>query len=61
MSKTRLVTSIEVTINETLKRLSLLEGKDKDSLNNEFREWIDILDGDKRNYDVLFINKICNN
>tara|TARA_Y100001968_G_C19238444_1_gene658160 strand:+ start:419 stop:604 length:186 start_codon:yes stop_codon:yes gene_type:complete len=58
MSKTRLISSVEVTINETIKRLSKLEGKDKDSLNNEFREWIDAIDGDKRNYDVLFINKI---
>ncbi len=61
MSKTRLISSVEVTINQTLRRISKLEGKDKDSLNNEFREWIEAIDGDNRNYDVLFINKINNN
>ena len=58
MAKDRLLTSIEVIINESLKRLSNLEGKDKISLYNEFREWINAIECDDKNYEVLHINKI---
>tara|TARA_B100000214_G_scaffold91210_1_gene63006 strand:+ start:275 stop:454 length:180 start_codon:yes stop_codon:yes gene_type:complete len=58
MSKARLINSCEVTINSAIKRLSNLEGKNKKALKNEFKEWIDAIDSDKKNYDVLFINKI---
>ncbi len=58
MSKTRLLGCVEVTINETLKRLSKLEGQDKNCLRNEFKEWIDAIDSDEKFYDVLYINKI---
>tara|TARA_Y100001968_G_C19040674_1_gene564334 strand:+ start:480 stop:662 length:183 start_codon:yes stop_codon:yes gene_type:complete len=58
MSKTRLITSVEVTINETLRRISMLEGLDRNSLKSEFREWIDAIESDYKQYDVLYINKI---
>ena len=58
MSKTSLIGSVEVTINEALKRISKLKGQDKNSLYNEFREWIDAIESDGKDYDVLFTNKI---
>ncbi len=58
MSKNRLVGSCEVTINNVLRRLSMLEGKNKLALEDEFREWIDAIESDYKNYDVLYINKI---
>ncbi len=58
MPKDRLLISIEVIINESLKRLSNLEGKDKISLYNEFREWINAIECDEKGYDILYINKI---
>tara|TARA_Y100001968_G_scaffold277246_1_gene271983 strand:+ start:263 stop:445 length:183 start_codon:yes stop_codon:yes gene_type:complete len=58
MSKARLIGSIEVSINETLHRLSKIEGRDRESLHSEFKEWIDGIENRTRNYDVLYINKI---
>ena len=58
MSNTRLIGICEVTINSALKRLSKLEGKNKEALQSEFREWISAIEGDDKNYDVLYINKI---
>ena len=58
MSKTSLVGSCEVTINSALMRLSKLEGKNKEALKSEFKEWINAIESDDRNYDVLYINKI---
>ena len=58
MSKDRLLISIEVIINDSLKRLSKLEGKEKISLYNEFREWINAIESDEKGYYVLYINKI---
>ena len=60
MSKTRLLGSVEVTINEAIRRISKLEGQDKSSLQSEFKEWIDAIDNVGTNYDVLYINKIDN-
>ena len=58
MSKTNIIGSCEVTINSAIKRISKLEGKNKQALKAEFREWIDAIDSINKNYDVLFINKI---
>ena len=58
MSNIRLLGSVELTINDALKRLSKLEGLDKQSLECEFKEWIDAIDSEDKTYDVLFINKI---
>ena len=58
MSKTNIIGSCEVTINSAIKRISKLEGKNKQALKAEFREWIDAIDSINKNYNVLFINKI---
>mgnify|MGYP001300780603 CR=1 FL=1 len=58
MSKVSLIDSCEVTINSAIKRLSTLEGKNKKALESEFKEWIDAIESDNKNYNVLFINKI---
>tara|TARA_Y100001968_G_C18855000_1_gene479861 strand:- start:269 stop:454 length:186 start_codon:yes stop_codon:yes gene_type:complete len=58
MSKKRLVSSVEIIINETIKRQTKLSGKDKTALKSEFREWIDGIGDNSKSYDVLFMNKI---
>ena len=58
MSKLSLLGSCEVTINSALNRISKLEGLDRKALKSEFREWINAIDSDNKNYDVLYINKI---
>ena len=58
MSKKSIIGSCEVTINSALKRISKLEGKNKQALESEFREWINAINSSSKNYDVLFINKI---
>ena len=58
MSRSTLLGSCEVTINSILMRLSKLEGQDKHALESEFKEWINAIESDEKNYDVLYINKI---
>ena len=58
MSKTNIIGSCEVTINSAIKRISKLEGKNKQALEAEFREWIDAINSINKNYDVLFLNKL---
>ena len=58
MTKTSLLGSCEVTINSALRRLSKLEGKNKKALQNEYREWLNAIEGGYKNYDVLYLNKI---
>ena len=58
MARTSLVGSCEVTINCALKRLSKLEGQNKLALKSEFREWINAIESEDKNYDVLYLNKI---
>ncbi len=58
MSNKNLVGSCEVTINSALKRITKLEGENKKALESEFKEWIKAIEGDNKNYDVLYINKI---
>tara|TARA_Y100001968_G_C19395588_1_gene738122 strand:+ start:809 stop:991 length:183 start_codon:yes stop_codon:yes gene_type:complete len=58
MSKTRLISSVEITINEALKRYKKLEGRDKESILYEFKEWFESIDSDNNNYDILFIKRI---
>ena len=41
-----------------LKRISKLEGKHKQALQSEFKEWINAIQSIEKNYDVLYINKI---
>tara|TARA_B100000965_G_C19409561_1_gene677038 strand:- start:321 stop:500 length:180 start_codon:yes stop_codon:yes gene_type:complete len=58
VTKTTLIGSCQVTINSTLRRLSVLEGQNKNALESEFREWLDAIRSDEKNYDILYINKI---
>ena len=58
MEKTNVVVSCEVTINYALKRLSKLDGKDQLAFRSEFEEWINAIENENKNYDVLCINKI---
>ena len=58
MSKSRLVGSCEVTINCALKRLSKLDGKNHEALKSEFREWINAIESQYKNYEILYLNKI---
>ena len=58
MSKTNLIGSCEITINRALKRISMLEGKDKKALESEYREWIDAIKSVEDNYDILYVDKI---
>ena len=58
MANSSLICSCEVTINYALKRLSVLEGKNKKAFENEFIEWLEAIESDYKKYEVLFINKI---
>ena len=58
MSKTRLLGICEITINSALKRLSKIDGKNKEALKSEFKEWINAIESNEKNYDVLYINEI---
>ena len=58
MSNGSLIGSCEITINYALRRLSKLKGQNKEALESEFKEWIDAIKSDYKNYEVLFINKI---
>jgi len=58
MSNTNILGSCEVTINSALKRISKLEGKDKQALKSECKEGINAIESVEKNYDVLYINKI---
>ena len=58
MAKTSFLESCEITINSTIRRLSMLEGKNKKALECEFREWIDAIQSEDKDYDILYINKI---
>ena len=58
MSKASLIYTFERTINSAIKRLSTLEGKNKKALESEFKEWINAIESDKKDYDVLFVNKM---
>tara|TARA_B100000214_G_C23710386_1_gene509435 strand:+ start:431 stop:610 length:180 start_codon:yes stop_codon:yes gene_type:complete len=58
MPRTNLHESCGVTINFALKRISNLQGQNKKALESEFKEWINAIESDNKNYDVLYINKI---
>ena len=58
MSKVSLLSSIEITINSTLKRLSQISDADHMALKQEFKEWLVAIENGDNNYDVLYLNKI---
>ena len=55
MTNSSLIGSCEVTINYALKRLSVLEGKNKKAFENEFKECLEAIESDCKNNDVLLI------
>lgn len=58
MSNASLIGTCEVAINTALKRLSKINGNDKKALQSEFSEWLNAVETDNNNYEVLYIYKI---
>ena len=58
MSKVSLLSSIEITMNSTLKRLNQISDADHIALKQEFKEWLVAIENGDNNYDVLYLNKI---
>ena len=54
----RLKKTLEVTINDALKRCNKLDGLNKKALKDEYKEWIDALEGNKDQPHVLYVNHI---
>ena len=50
--------TLEVTINDALKRLTELDGLEKKALKDEYREWIQASEGSKDQPHVLYANQI---
>tara|TARA_Y100001968_G_C18907042_1_gene503459 strand:+ start:293 stop:484 length:192 start_codon:yes stop_codon:yes gene_type:complete len=48
--------SLEVTMNDALKRLEKLSELDEKALNDEYREWIEASEGEMDHPQVLYIN-----
>ena len=58
MSMVSLLSSIEITMNSTLKRLNQISDADHIALKQEFKEWLVAIENGDNNYDVLYLNKI---
>ena len=54
----RLRKTLEVTMNDTSKRLMELDGLDKKALTEEYKEWIQASEGSKDQPHVLYANQI---
>tara|TARA_Y100001968_G_C19177286_1_gene628642 strand:+ start:141 stop:338 length:198 start_codon:yes stop_codon:yes gene_type:complete len=54
----RLKRSLEVTMSDALKRYDKLDGLNKKAIKEEYKEWIDALEGDKAQPYVLYVNQI---
>ena len=50
--------TLEVTMNDALKRLRELDGLDKKALQEEYKEWIGVSEGEKDQPHVLYVNQI---
>ena len=50
--------TLEITMNDTLKRLMELDGLDKKALKEEYKEWIQASEGSKKHPHVLYANQI---
>ena len=50
--------TLEVTMNDALKRLIELDGLDKKALKEEYKEWIQASEGNKDQPHVLYANQI---
>ena len=58
MPNSILICSCEVKINKAPKRLSLLAANNKKAFENEFKQWLEDIESDYKNYDVPVNNKI---
>tara|TARA_Y100001968_G_scaffold327724_1_gene373365 strand:- start:481 stop:669 length:189 start_codon:yes stop_codon:yes gene_type:complete len=54
----RLKRALEVTMSDVLKRYNKLDGQNKKSLKEEYKEWIDALEGNRAQPYVLYVNQI---
>ena len=50
--------TLEVTMNDTVKRLNELDGLNKKALRQEYKEWIEASEGSKDQPHVLYANQI---
>ena len=50
--------TLEVTMNDALKRLKELDGLDKKALKEEYKEWIQASEGSKKQPHVLYVDQI---
>jgi len=48
--------AVEIMLNDTLKRLSILKGKNREALYDEFKEWLEVNDNNLVNDGVLYCN-----
>ena len=48
--------AVEVMLNSSLKRLSNLEGEDREALYDEYKEWLEVNDNNMINDGVLYCN-----
>ena len=54
----RLRRALQVTMYDVLKRYNKLNGLEKNALKEEYKEWIDALEGNKAQPYVLYVNQI---
>ena len=50
--------TLEVTMNDAVKRLKELNGLDKKALKEEYKEWIEAIDHNNKQPHVLYANQI---
>ena len=50
--------SLEVTMKDALKRLEMIDGRNKKALTDEYREWLEASEGCKNQPHVLYANQI---
>ena len=50
--------SLDVTINDTVRRINFLSGKDGQSLKDEYKEWIVAMNDGENQPHVLYMNQI---
>jgi hypothetical protein len=50
--------TLEVTMNDTVKRINELDGLNKKALRQEYKEWIEASEGSKNQPHVLYANQI---
>ncbi len=54
--QSRALTSVEVMLNASLKRLNNLNGENREALYDEYKEWLEVDDDNVINDGVLYCN-----